>query len=206
MKEEGGKRLGRGADGVCTYGLLLGLMGSKAEFVADKLEALQKVALTDDSAASITLGFALARIDPKRADRALRTLFKRYPAIFEDFGRGTLVVLSEHIYLLTDRSISTRLAGMVKDPDVTIADGAILSLACAGLAASDAVPALLEHFRKGANKSTRVKLAECLGSIAQFDQLPLLEQLIAEERSRSERRALRTAVDSIRFLGTVQKK
>lgn len=183
--------------GECTWAVVtFGILGERAMSLADTLES---------RAASIPNcdGLALARIDPKRREAALRRLLEKpHPPTpgGVDF-KGQIVVL-DIAWLLLDSEVAKGLAKFVDNPDPEVAAWACDILSLGGLAARDAAPMLLKYIRSEADEDRRAEAARTLSWVADNAQLPALDTALRAEKSGKVRAALESTVRWIKYLSS----
>lgn len=173
---------------------VLGTLGEKAASAAELLESAEKAAVV------LVDALALARVDPKRQEAALRRLLKRdslFPVYW--FG-GKYFWYLEYLYILVDGRMSECLVGFLADPDPKVAKDAAFCLEMAGLAAREAAPLALKFVQGKADEDRRAWAAWALGSIAEYRLLPELEATMKREQSEKVRRELGETIRYIRDL------
>jgi len=161
--------------------LVLGLLGERAGSVAKKLDDLQRSTVKDGLPDQFIYGLALARIDRKNQDTALRRLF---PKDFTCHPLGLLALFNNHPpEMLVDAEISKHLGKLVGDKDRTVSGGALMLLEQTGLSARGAAPAVLAFLRSDADVTRRGQAARALARIADYSLLPELKAVAEKEAS-----------------------
>ncbi len=177
--------------------LNLGALGERASSAADVLEAIQEKAVEIRHVTGIASTLALARIDPKRQERAFRRLLKNPPQIEP---RGATFWVPEWFYLLLDARVSKCLAKFMEDPDLKVAERAAEYLGVGGSAARDALPQLFQVIQGMADDRRRTVAVQAIARIADYTQLPKLEAVLKEEKSAKVRKELENSIRFIKYL------
>jgi hypothetical protein len=177
--------------------LTLGALGKRAASAAKLLAAFQQDHIANRSATQVVYGLALARVDPKQRDVALRRLCKNY---FHTSDLGLLILALYPPYVLVDAEISKHLAQLVRDKDSDVTRGALQLLADARLAAREAAPSVLTFVRGTADTKRRAGAARVLARIADYSLLPKLKGAADIEKSAEVRHALQATVKFIELL------
>jgi hypothetical protein len=180
--------------------LALGVLGERASAAGDALDALFKRTINDGNVTAIGFGLALARVDPKRREAALRHLCKNYSKLFEEAGRGTFIYLLEVPRTVVDAKLTHLLVRLLDDPDPAVAEGAGDVLVRAGLSARDGVPGLLKYVGGTGPEQRRIWAAKVLSYVADYSHIPQLEKAKAQEKSKAVRTELDATVQFIKSL------
>lgn len=189
--------------GLLNSTLVLGMLGEEAQAAAGRLEAFQKSAIANGSIMTVPFTLALARIDAKNQDAALRRLFKNLPRAFREPEGAEHLLLPEDIRPLVDAKLSTKLAEMLSDRDRQVAEGAATLLWWSGLAARDALPVVLKYVDSNADpERSRVS---CEGSCENnpCDRLSDIEAVLKREKNDQVRNRLKSAIKTIRNLDKI---
>lgn len=198
-EETNGKSLGK-ADSLARISIVVGQFGPRAKGSIPILEKFFDVALSLDSAQSVIVAFAIARIDPEKGDRSLRKLFVKLDAISATNPIGAFASISEGTVYLQDEKTMKTFAELLADTDARIIDGASACLKSTGIAATSVFSDVLVHFKNAKGVALRVKLANVLASIASYEQVPILEKLLQSEIDADVRGELKSGVETVKSL------
>jgi hypothetical protein len=170
---------------------------SAAKF-SDELEAAQRRALKDDRMEAISFSFALARVDAKKRAAALRRLCGQWPKDKALNWMAWLILSQYFAPPLVNGNVSSELLKLLDDGDLEIARHAADALECAGLAARDAAPSLLELLASTKDAKRRVLVAEALDAVCDITRLAQLETAFQKETDAAVRARLSKAIDRVR--------
>lgn len=177
--------------------ITLGRLGERAPHgAAAKLRKLFDGYIKRDDPYAILVGLALARVDPKNRDAALRAVCANWERLGPKFGDGILI-FPNICYRIVDAESSRFLARTLEDSDKKVALGASVLLSFAGVSGREAVPLVLKFLESDADDEVQLWAAAALHEIADSTHLPALRAALKKQESETIRRELRRTINLI---------